>query len=236
MRQLLAAVGLTALLGATLAFAHPHETDTAPYKKIQKDDNLIELDTDDGARRSVKIIRKIKTSDDTDILSEELEQHFEAHSAEIKKKIERADKQRQRAVKKYSKSVDIDNLDVLNDPDSLRGLARSLETLLADSGVISNYTDIIVDIIEDVEIVDGDKGLSLNFDGKTLGRIQVDGIEDDIIGMEALGRNMTVEKEVITENGKTKTRIVIEMDGGEDIDIDVKSKSKSKPNSGMSRF
>ena len=36
---------------------------------------------------------------------------------------------------------------------------------------------------------------------------------------------MTIEKEVIKRDGKTKTRIVIEVDGDEEFDIDLRPKN-----------
>lgn len=226
MKQLIAAVGITALLGTTLAIAHPHENDKTPYKKIVKD----ELAT--VPQIKIKSVRKVDTASnvekdfETDFISKEMERHFKAHSKSLKSKLEKAEKQHERAVEKYSKSFDLDAETLLENPDALREAAKDLESMLAESGLVSNFVDIFADIVEDIDVENDENGMALNFDGKTIGRLQMDGFDQDNFELEAMGRNMTIEKEVVKENGKTRTRIVIEMDGGEDVDIDIKPKSK----------
>ena len=64
-------------------------------------------------------------------------------------------------------------------------------------------------------------------DGDRIGRVKVkrDKHTESSLDVEGFGRNMTIEKEVIKRGGKTKTRIVIEVDGDEDFDIDLKPRN-----------
>lgn len=224
MKQLIAAIGLTGLLGTSLALAHPHENDKTPYKKIVKDD--IESVPQLTLSSVQKVSANTDTKNDRDFISKEMERHFKSHSEALKSKLEKAEKQHERAVKKYSKSFDLDANTLLEDPDVLREAAKDIESLLAESGIVSNMVDIFADIIEDIEVENNDSGMALNFDGKTIGRLQIESLGQDDIQLEAMGRNMTIEKKIIKENGKSKTRIVIEMDDSNDIDSDMKSRSE----------
>ena len=57
-----------------------------------------------------------------------------------------------------------------------------------------------------------------------MGRLKVDKDTDESFDIEGFGRNLTIDKKVIRKNGKTKTRIIIEMDGDEEFDIDLTPK------------
>ena len=84
----------------------------------------------------------------------------------------------------------------------------------------------VLELADDFDVETSDGGVSLKFDGERIGRVKVkrDKHTESAFDVEGFGRNMTVEKEVIKRNGKTKTRIVIEVDGDEEFDIDFKPK------------
>jgi len=85
----------------------------------------------------------------------------------------------------------------------------------------------MLDLAEDFDVEATDEGLSLKFDGDRIGRVKIkrDKHTESSLDVEGFGRNMTIEKEVIRRDGKTKTRIVIEVDGDEEFDIDLRPKN-----------
>lgn len=211
MKTLFAAAGVTALLGASLAFAHPHDEE-APHTSDTK----------------VKIIKKmVKDDTESKTQDETFESHFDEHRARLKSRMEKVESKHKRAIEKYSKNFDFKGEDLLSNPESLREAARSLEGIIAESGLISNLADMLADLAEDVEITDSEDGTSLKFDGKEIGRFKAERDSDDSVEIETLGRNMTLEKETYMKDGKKKTRIIIEMDGGDDVEVEVKPKTKS---------
>ena len=114
----------------------------------------------------------------------------------------------------------------IKNADDLRDAARAIEELISESGVISSFADMMLDLAEDFDVEATDDGLSLKFDGDRIGRVKVkrDKHTESSLDLEGFGRNMTIEKEIIKRDGKTKTRIIIEVDGDEEFDIDFKPK------------
>ncbi len=251
MKTFLITASIIALTGvifinAPSSFAHPHENDSAPYKKIVKDPNhtidktvdvdwiednidgkpdvevfIIEDDSFDSRDADGGEAEKLPQSTEAKVI----EKHLETYSKSLKEKFDASESQHTRAVKKFKQSYKLDGETLLDDPEALSSAARDLEVLIAESGVISNMADILAGIVQDIEVENNRAGMALFFDGVKLGSFNVNE-ENDGLDVDAMGRNMTIEKEVTQENGKTKTRIIIEMDGNEDVDIDVKSKSK----------
>jgi len=227
---------LTALcIIGPLAFAHPHdtpktsqvETPKVESKKVwpyfgKKSEPTSKTDIIEGADEDIIIIKKVRVKDgdnSTIELPHDLEKHFKHHADKMRIKIKRAEDQHEKAMQKFQRKFEKDTKD-LSDPDALRDAAKNIEVLIAESGIFSNFADIIADFAEDIEVENNDKGLALKFDGKTLGKLKMENYNDDSFELEGLGRNLTIDKKVITKNGKTKTRIIIEMDGGEDIDLE----------------
>ncbi len=103
--------------------------------------------------------------------------------------------------------------------DEMREMSKDVEKMIVESGMLSNLADMLADFAEDIEIEKGDKSFSLRFNGDTLGKINQD--EEDRVVLKSMDKEMTVEKETYMKDGKTRTRIVIDMDGnGSDIDLD----------------
>lgn len=115
----------------------------------------------------------------------------------------------------------------IKNAEDLRDAARAIEDLISESGVISSFADMMLDLAEDFDVEATDEGLSLKFDGDRIGRVKIkrDKHTESSLDVEGFGRNMTIEKEVIRRDGKTKTRIVIEVDGDEEFDIDLRPKN-----------
>jgi len=187
-------------------------------------------DKHETSDRNVRHVEKIRLKPDSytdethaqdpgDI--EDLETHFNRHADKLRIKIKRAERQHDKAMKRFNREFDIEAKD-LTDAKTMREAAKGLETLLAESGIISNFAEILADFADDIEIEENKNGLVLKFDGKTLGKIQMENNDNDHFELEGLGRNLTIDKQVITENGKTKTRIIIEMDGSDEVDVQIK--------------
>lgn len=197
---------------SSTAAAHPHKDDSSetttkkehvwPYFGKKKEDPAPAKNTD-----------TLTAAD----FAERLEKRFKKHSQKIERSFEDAETKNDY----IGKNRDIKNA------DDLRAAARAVEDLISDSGVISNLADMVLDIAEDFEVESTDEGLALKFDGDRIGRVKInrDKHTESSLDVEGFGRNMTIEKEVIKRDGKTKTRIVIEVDGDEEFDIDLVPKN-----------
>ena len=103
--------------------------------------------------------------------------------------------------------------------DEIREKSRELEEMIVESGVLSSLADMMADFAEDIEVEKNENSFSFRFDGDTVGEVRRD--EDDRVVLKSMDKEMTVEKETYVENGKTRTRIVIDMEGdGSDGDLD----------------
>ncbi len=222
----------------TMAMAHPHKPDTEDtvdntpkVERIwpnfgQKTDNekaVKKIDMADKEAKRDKDIKKKSYSSatggndtmDAEEFTQRLERRFERHAKKIDRNLDRA-----KSKNEFLKSQrEIESLEDLGDA------AHALEDLLSESGILSGLGDMIIDLADDFEIDSSDEGVSLNFEGKRLGRLKMDKDSQDGVGIEGFGKNMSVNKEVIRKNGKTKTRIVIELDGDEEFDIELTPKN-----------
>ena len=221
MISLSALAGLLAL--STAAISHPHEAEleTKPKTKLeriwpyfgQKSDsskkNAAENSTDDEASQSGS--KDVMEAED---FGNRLEKRFQRHADELSQKLER--------VESKNKFFKDDN--TIENVEDIREAARAVEELISESGIISGLADFMVEIVDDFDIESSDEGLALNFEGKRLGRLKIDQDKDESIALEGFGRNLSIDKKVIRKNGKTKTRIIIEVDGDEEFDIDLTPK------------
>ena len=226
MKRILFPIAILAL--SAVAIAHPHKSDeTEANPKVERiwpnfgkksDKHDADTKTDEKViKKVIRMKRKDVTSDDTMDAAEfgaRLEKRFERHARDMDKKLDKA-KVKNRFLKE---DRDIETL------EDIRDAAVALEDLLSDSGIISGLADMMLDFADDFDVESSDEGVSLNFEGKRLGRLKVDKDSDESFDIEGFGRNLSIDKKVIRKNGKTKTRIVIEMDGDEEFDIDLKPK------------
>ncbi len=96
-----------------------------------------------------------------------------------------------------------------------------LEEAFAEDGLFRDLTAMFADFAKDVD-VDTDGGTTtLSFDGAIIGEIQREKSRDseDRVSIYGLGKYLTLDRETIVKNGKSKTHIVIDMDGEDEIDI-----------------
>ena len=210
MKRVIIPIALLALSG--IALAHPHKGDTSeeaaktervwPYFGKKKQD-----------KKDTKATKTLSASD----FASRLEKRFEEHTDKMERSLKKAEAKNDF----ISKNREIKNA------EDLRDAARAIEDLISESGVISSFADMMLDLAEDFDVEATDEGLSLKFDGDRIGRVKIkrDKHTESSLDVEGFGRNMTIEKEVIRRDGKTKTRIVIEIDGDEEFDIDLRPKN-----------
>lgn len=105
---------------------------------------------------------------------------------------------------------------------ALADKARESGEAFVDSEMITNMSDLLSDLAARVEVEKGEgAGTALWIDGDEVVRFNRDRGIDDTLSITGLGQNLSVERETVIKDGKTRTRIVIEMDGGEDVEIDL---------------
>lgn len=101
---------------------------------------------------------------------------------------------------------------------------ENLKSDLMDSDILNDLTESVNEFAAKIEIERSDgKGTAFFFDHEEMLRFKRDrdAHDDDRISISGLGRNLTLDRETIVEDGQTRTRIVIEMDGGEEVEIDL---------------
>lgn len=202
---------LTVLALSPLAAAHPHNDTPDKPEETKRSWSYF------GKKASEQETSDIKTSTlSGSEFAARLEKRFKKHT----EKMERALKDAEAENRFLHEDRDI------NSAENIREAARALEDLVAESGVISSFADMMIDLASDFDVETNDDGLSLKFDGDRIGRLKIkrDKHTESTLDIEGFGRNMTVEKDVIRRNGKTKTRIIIEVDGDEEFDIDFRPK------------
>lgn len=151
------------------------------------------------------------TMDNADVLAEKIEDKLSDHKVDIAKSSARLKRKLDNAQSDADGDVS-EEIDVMMDV---------LEEAFADDGLFRNLATMFSDIAEDIDI-DTDNGTTtLSFDGATVGQIEHEKSRDseDRISIVGLGKYFTLDRETIVEDGKTKTRIVIDMDGEDEIDI-----------------
>lgn len=183
------------MLGAlsSTAIAHPHN-DEAKHEANEKTWPYFG-ESDDGTGDSV---------------SKKIEQRFELHSKGME------DSLKKMRIKIDARTKTDDKV------DDIRAAADAMSDLLADSDVFTDMADMVTELANDFELEDGEDGTKIFlFDGKEMGRFKHESDKNDRMKIGGLGQNLSIERETYVKNGKTKTRIVIEMDGGEDVEIDL---------------
>jgi len=144
-------------------------------------------------------------------LSDKIDEKLSKHTVTIAKSMSKVkrnlDKNQERADGDFSEEVE--------------AVAQALEEVFADKGLFKDLTIMFSDFASDVDVDSEDGVTVLKFDGATVGKIAKSKSRDskDSLSISGLGQNLTLDRETIVEDGKSKTRIVIEMDGGDEIDI-----------------
>jgi len=156
---------------------------------------------------SVEII----TAEETDELSDKIDEKLSKHKLSIARSAARL----KRNLEKDTKSADSDM------SEELEAVADMLEEAFSKDGLFRDLTAMLGDFAEDIDVESHDGKTVLKFDGAKVGQIETHKSRDseDRLSISGLGKNLTLDRETIVKDGKSKTRIVIEMDGEDEVEI-----------------
>ena len=96
-----------------------------------------------------------------------------------------------------------------------------LEDAFSEEGLFRNLAFMMGDFAEGIEMDSDDGETTISFEGAKIAQIKHKKKRDseDHFEISGLGKNLTIDREEIVKDGKSKTRIVIDMDGDSEIDI-----------------
>ncbi len=156
----------------------------------------------------VEIIIDDETINGEDLM-DKIDKKLSKHSVEIAKSMSKV----KRDLEKHKGDGDFS--------EDMEIVADALEEVFKEDGLFRDLTAMLSDFAEDVDLESDGDATVLKFDGATIGSIARSKKRDseDSLSISGLGQNLTLNRETIVENGKSKTRIVIEMDGDKDIDV-----------------
>ena len=134
MKRVIIPIALLALSG--IALAHPHKDDTSeeaaktervwPYFGKKKQD-----------KKDTKATKTLSASD----FASRLEKRFEEHTDKMERSLKKAEAKNDF----ISKNREIKNA------EDLRDAARAIEDLISESGLISSFADMMLDLAEDFD-------------------------------------------------------------------------------------
>lgn len=148
---------------------------------------------------------------DAEIMSEKIDEKLSDHKVEIAKSAARLKRKLEKGQAKAdgdtSKEIEV-VMDVMEEAFSKDGLFRDLAAMLSD-------------FASDLDVETEEGKTVLRFDGAKVGEIQREKSRDseDRVSISGLGKSLTLDRETIVKDGKSKTRIVIGMGGEDEIDI-----------------
>ena len=98
--------------------------------------------------------------------------------------------------------------------ETTEAVADALEEAFSEGGALRELGSVFSGIIEDVDVETANGGTELRFDGAPVLRLEKRKVRDseDELNLFGLGRAMKFKRETVTVDGKTKSRIVIEID------------------------
>lgn len=150
---------------------------------------------------------------EAEVLSDKIDEKLSKHRVVIAKSMARV----KRNLDKNADAADGDF------SEEVEAVAQALEEVFAEDGLFKDLTIMFADFADDVDVQSDDGVTILSFDGATVGKIEKSKKRDseDSLSISGLGKNLTLDRETIVKDGKSKTRIVIEMDGGDEVQIDL---------------
>lgn len=154
---------------------------------------------------------KITATDETDTLSKKIEDKLAKHKLNIARSTARLKRDLEKSQNRAEGDVS----------DELDAVADLLEDVFAKDGLFRDLSAMFTDFAEDIEVDTDDGKTVLRFDGATVGQIETrkNLHSDDHIAISGLGRNLTLDRQTIKKDGKSKTRIVIELDGKDGVEV-----------------
>ncbi len=151
------------------------------------------------------------TKDNSEVLMDKIEETLSEHKVGIAKSTARLKRKMEKA--KSSAEGDIgEDLDVMADV---------LEEAFAKDGVFRDFAAMFSDIAKNIDVDTDDGKTVLRFDGTDVAQIQHKSSRDseDSISISGLGKSFSMDRKTVVENGKSKTRIIIDMNGDDELDI-----------------
>jgi len=151
------------------------------------------------------------TNSDVEILTDKIEEKLSDHKIDIAKSSARLKRKLENGRSDASGDLSED-IDVVMDV---------LEEAFSDEGLFRNLAAMFGDFAEDIDVETDGGETTLLFDGAKVAQIQREKTRnsEDSFSISGLGKNLSIDKETIIKDGKRKTRIVIDMDGENEIDI-----------------
>ena len=148
---------------------------------------------------------------DVEILTEKIEDKLSDHKVEIAKSSARLKR-------KLDKRLGQSDSDMSEEIDVVMDV---LEEGFADNGLFRNIAAMLGDFADDIDIESEDGDTTISFDGAKVVNFQVEKTQDneDNFSISGLGKAFSLNREEIVKDGKTKTRITIDIDGGDEVDI-----------------
>lgn len=150
-------------------------------------------------------------ADESDVLIEKVDEKLSKHKIEIARSAARLKRKLDKSQAKADGDVS----------KEIEAVADVLEEAFAKDGLFRDLAAMFSDFAEDIDVDTDDGKTVLRFDGATVGQIEHSKSRDseDSLSISGLGKNLTLDRQTIIKDGKSKTRIVIEMDGADEIDI-----------------
>lgn len=148
---------------------------------------------------------------DANVLAEKIDDKLSEHKLEIAKSTARL----KRKIEKGQANADGDVT------EEIEVVMDVLEEAFAEEGLFRDLAAMFGDFAQDLNVETDNGTTVLMFDGAKVGQIEHQKSRDseDRISISALGKYLTLDRETIVENGKSKTRIIIDMDGEDELDI-----------------
>jgi len=148
---------------------------------------------------------------EAEVLIEKLENKLSDHKGDIAKSSARLKRKMEKGQAKANGDVG-EEIDIMMDV---------MEDAFAEDGLFRDLAAMFADLAEDLDVDTDGNTTTLSFDGAKIGEIQQKKSRDseDSISIIGLGKYLTLDRETIVKDGKSKTRIVIDMDGEDEIDI-----------------
>jgi len=152
-----------------------------------------------------------ETGTDAEVLSEKIEEKLSEHKLDIAKSTARLKRKLEKGQAKAEGDIS-EEIEVVMDV---------MEEAFAEDGLFRDLAAMFSDFADDID-VDTEGGQTvLSFDGAKIAEFKKEKNRDseDSFSISGLGKSMTIDRETIVKDGKSKTRIVIDMEGEDEIDI-----------------
>ena len=149
--------------------------------------------------------------DNTEVLIEKVEEALSDHKVELAKSTARLKRKMEDVKDTAGESLE----------DDLEVMADVLEDVFAEEGVFRDLTAMFSDFAKEIDIDTDDGKTTVSFSGTEVAKIQHQSSRDseDSVSISGLGKSFSMDRKTVVEDGKSKTRIVIDMDGQDEIDI-----------------